>query len=198
MDIGIDLDGCGYDQVEALRRWMKQILPSQHPAQVKLSTMGRNDPTTPWHFYETWGFSWEQIKPFWAAGVDAGVIWRSGAPIEGFREVMTRLEAAGHKRHVVTDRSIGKNCETATVTWLETYKIPYDTLTFTADKTSVPVDVFIEDRDKNFLALNQAGTPCFLMDRPWNRHIDAGDLRVNNWYEFYHQIQLMRVLGGVV
>ncbi len=37
------------------------------------------------------------------------------------------------------------------------------------------IGVYVEDRPENFDEINDAGTVCFLMDRPWNRlHPDHG------------------------
>lgn len=74
----------------------------------------------------------------------------------------------------VTDRgswgSPGRALE-LTHAWLEAHGVPFDTLTIAADKTTVPCQVFIEDRPENFTALRQAGVDAYLRSWPYNEHV---------------------------
>lgn len=52
------------------------------------------------------------------------------------------------------------------------------------------VDHHLDDLAEQFLELRAAGIDCWLIDQPWNRHIDAGPYRVSSTTEF-----LSKVLG---
>jgi hypothetical protein len=61
--------------------------------------------------------------------------------------------------------------------WLGYWGIPVTSLTFSRDKTVVPVDAFIEDRPENFQDLLDAGVDSYLVDRPWNQDFDFDPAR---------------------
>src|SRR5207245_703903 len=46
--------------------------------------------------------------------------------------------------------------------------IPHHTVTFTSDKTTVPLDYMIDDKIENYEALAAHGVHVVLLDRPWN------------------------------
>jgi uncharacterized HAD superfamily protein len=53
--------------------------------------------------------------------------------------------------------------------------------TETAKKTEI--DLFVDDRYKNFVDLNKAGICCFLMDAPYNRRYEVGFKRIHHLKE---------------
>lgn len=163
--VGIDLDGVCYDFAGALRYY----LVSEHG----FSAEAMPEPTC-WEFYSNdWNITSGEFVSFCDAGVNAGVIFTHGDPIEDAANQLRRLRAAGHTIHIITDRSFGANdgeaSREATKAWLRLHGIPYDTLDFTADKTSVPTDVMIDDKVENVDALILADCDALLLDRPWNR-----------------------------
>ena len=172
LDIGVDLDGVVYDFVQALRHYIHQV--TGRP----LASMG---PATSWHFYaDNWGLSLDQFLEFFHAGVAAGSIFATGVPFPGVVTGLRALLDAGHRVHVVTDRaSMGPagKAEQSTRAWLADAGVPYTTLTLTGDKTSVPTDVFIEDRPEFFTALSEAGVLTYLRSHTYNAHVQCSPCR---------------------
>ena len=174
--VGIDLDGVCYDFADSLRTFLEGT-HRKYPNPIR------------WEFYEDWGYSLEEFLDLCHDGVDAGVIFSHGEPFPGTRDALLRLRAAGHSLHVITDRSFGKGggSEAATRVWLDTHKIPFDSLTFSPDKTIVRTDYMIEDKLSNYDALRAAGCEVYLLDRPWN-HDDGTRLRVHSLDQFANEV----------
>lgn len=131
-----------------------------------------------WNFYEDWGWDFKQFKEIVDWGVDNGYIftghWRDHA-VESVR----RVAELGHEIVILTDRSFGsvpENSHKNTIAAFARAGIEYDELVFTSDKTSVPVDVMVEDKLENYDALIAAGTPTYLINRSWN-NVPGGDAR---------------------
>lgn len=166
MRIGIDLDGVCYDFAASFRRYLHehQSFPSWWTPQA-----------TRWEFYEDWGFSLDEFLDFFHRGVDAGVIFTHGMPYANTREGFQRIKAAGHSIHIVTDRSMGKAgaSERATSAWLKAHDLPFDSLTFSADKTVVRLDAMVDDKPENYAALEAAGVNAYMLTRAWNQHVEG-------------------------
>jgi hypothetical protein len=170
LKVGIDLDGVCFDFAASLRRY---LVASKKDADL---TIQPGEPSR-WEFYLDWGLEeWEFIDVC-NDGVDAGYIF-SGGYIDMAPSAINFIRSLGHSIHIVTDRQFGQYPETshkATKNWLWEHDIEYDTLTFSADKTCVKTDMFIDDKLSNYDALVAAGVDCYLVDRPWNQ--DPGDDR---------------------
>jgi uncharacterized HAD superfamily protein len=74
--------------------------------------------------------------------------------------------------------------ENVTQRWLfEVNKFPTADVIFTSNKIDackrLNIDIFIDDRYENFLALNNAGIFCYLFDAPHNQRYDVGHRRIN-------------------
>lgn len=170
MRVGFDLDGVLYDFGNSVRRYLDSI---GRPYGFKDD---HDEPHT-WEFYEYWGMDREEFKQICNAGADAGYIFTGPARPNAAWAVQA-VKDAGHTVVIITDRQFGRVPEIShdnTVHWLRSHKIPYDELYFSADKTSAPTDIFIEDKLENYDAITNAGTTCVLIDRPWNQ--DPGDFR---------------------
>ena len=181
MKVGVDLDGVVYDFVGSLKNYLVMVgwkTPEEIP------------PATSWTFYKDWGLTTDEFLDVCADGVDQGFIFRLGPPLPGAVGGMERLQNAGHTLHIVTNRSFGSHSVSNTEAWLHDYHIPFDSLTFSDDKTLVRTDVFIDDYVKNYDELEAANVRSVLFDQPWNRDADKA-LRVHNWGEF---TQLVKVL----
>lgn len=162
MRIGIDLDGVCYDFSGSLAHYLNtagQLTPDQCT------------PPQRWEFYEDWGLDLRAFLAACHAGVDAGIVFTHGDPFPGTREALDKIKDAGHTIHIVTDRSFGKDggSVTATARWLARHSLPYDSLTFTADKTAVRLDAMVDDKPANVAALTGAGVKTWMFDRAWNR-----------------------------
>jgi hypothetical protein len=172
MRAGFDSDGC----IDTFGDGVHEALIAR--GQGHLWKSGPT-PHAIWNFYEEWpGWDFPKFKELVDWGVDHGYIfsghWRPKA-----LESIKRIASLGHEIIIITDRSWGsdpKNSERNTIEAFARAGIEYDELHFTADKTSVPVDVMVEDRIENYDALIKAGTPTWLINRGWNV-VDGGDAR---------------------
>lgn len=180
MRIGVDLDGCVYPYVAAMRAFIVDA--------YLLDPESLPDPTK-WEMWEDWGLSKETWVAYATAAEKSGC-FASQEPYEGALHALHHLELAGHSIHIVTHRPT-KEAQAQTIKWLETHEVPYDTLTFAKDKTIVATDVFIEDNIDNAEALREVGVRSFLMKRPWNdtglHHIPF----VFNWQDFVEEVEYL-------
>ena len=175
--VGLDLDGVVFDFVGNFTNYVRSI--------------GKETgDTLKWNFYHEWGMSDSDFERIYANGIREKKILYSGKPIEECASNLRRLRNSGCVFHVVTDRSVPgvvEQSHKSTRRWLKRNGIPYNTVTFTGNKTSVlPLDAFVEDNAKNAKALLDAGCKnVALMSRPWNETFeDERWTRVKNWSEF--------------
>lgn len=165
-DIGIDLDGVCYDFAQSLREYLSIV---KHDY-----TIFDGEPDH-WHFYLDWGMTQEEFINHCNSGVSLGFIFERGEPRDMAPDAIHFMKNLGHKIHIVTDRSFGNSpgdSQSATRSWLYECNIPYDSLTFSADKTCVKTDFFVEDKIENYDALDAAGVQVYLVNRPWNLQKD--------------------------
>lgn len=189
MRVGIDLDGVCFDFRASLLRYMEAVGLDK---EVDL-----NIPYRHWNFFEDWGWDVAKFVQVCNDGADAGFIF-SGGYNDNAPESIRRIKNAGNSVHIITDRKFGRTpavSEALTRKWLWEHNIPYDTLTFSADKTCIPTDVFIEDKLQNYDALWAAGTYCYLVDRPWNQDETTWRRRVKSIDEFAALIEQFQYSG---
>lgn len=165
MRVGFDLDGVGYAFETALYDYLaKSVHAEKYPA--------AGLPTRRWEFYEDWGMSLEQFLDLCHEAADAGHIFYAGGCLDNFPAAVRKVKNLGHSVHIITDRAFGSSPEVSqdlTRLWLKEHDVLYDSLTFSADKTIVPTDVFVEDKLANYDALEAVGTYTYLVNRPWNQ-----------------------------
>jgi hypothetical protein len=151
-----------------------------------------------WNWFEDWGWTFAEFKELVDWGVDHGYVfsghWRPNA-VESVR----RVAELGHEIIIITDRAFGsdpRNSQRNTIEAFARGGIEYDELHFTPDKTSVPVDVMVEDKLENYDALVAAGTPTYLINRAWN-FIEGGDARnrINDVSEYADAIAAITAQG---
>lgn len=169
--IGIDLDGVLYNFTHAFRRylvehcgWKAEDCPE----------------STRWEFYEDWGIRLPEFLYLCRQAADAHKLWNCGGVWGGddVVEALYQLQDDGHTLHVITHREFGSHKAVSafqTAQWLHRCHVPYDTLTFSGDKTIVSTDWMIEDNVDNYLSLEASGCRSVLIDRPWNQ--DLSDAR---------------------
>lgn len=186
MRIGFDLDGVVYD----FRRALSDYLLAKGLDHCTIENTADH-----WDFFEGWDFTVADFLREFTAGVDAGVIFRRGEPLPQAVWATRSLAELGHTIHIVTDRMVGTDpgaSQRATAAWLADHGFVFHSLTFSADKTVVATDVFIEDKLGNADALNAAGSRCYLINRPWNHAPDldghAPRLRVADLREFVAEV----------
>lgn len=182
--VGIDLDGVLYDFDFAFRSY----LIDTHGWRPDWCTA-----VTRWEFYEDWGISLAGFKRVCHQAADAGRLWNEGPPMDRRTAIpaLRGLKEAGHSLHVITHRGFGTHpsaSHVATAKWLGEYDIPYDTLTFSGDKTIVKTDWMIEDNADNYSALKKSGCNAVLIDRPWNQHVEDA-VRVTSVSEFAELVE---------
>lgn len=154
MRVGVDLDGVVFSYVDVLRRDFG-FTPDEAPDPFK------------WELWECWGMSAEEFHAKAEECYERHLFFR-GEPYDYAIEGLQELKSLGHSLHIITARH-HPVARRDTVAWLEEYEVDYDSLTFTSDKTCVPVDIIIEDNLDNAEACAAAGTKAFLFDRPWNQ-----------------------------
>jgi 5'(3')-deoxyribonucleotidase len=138
-----------------------------------------------WEFYEDWGLDLKGFLSACHAGVDDGIIFAAGEPFTNVREAFELIKANGHTIHIVTDRTFGKPgaSAAATIGWLARHDLPYDSITFSADKTVAQLDVMVDDKPSNYEALRAAGVDAYLLTRAWNSHVSEAQ-RVDDLLHF--------------
>jgi uncharacterized HAD superfamily protein len=188
--VGIDLDGVCYDFNRALKKYLTENLGMDGEAFT---------PSRRWEFYLDWGLSLEEFLEHCKNGVDAGVIFREGPVINDAVAQLWRLRTAGHTVHLITDRSFGILSEENTFDWLFRHGMPFDSVDFTADKTSIPVDYMIDDKPANYTALKNAGVDVLLMDAPWNQGFNARrTLALEHFVDYVIQKESEKMSNGHV
>lgn len=177
--VGIDLDGVLYNFTHAFRRYLVEnhgFRPEHCPEPMR------------WEFYEDWGIQLPQFLALCDMAADAYKLWSCGELWGGdeVRDALQQLQRDGHTLHIITHREFGSHKAVSafqTGRWLYYCQVPYDTLTFSGDKTIVPTDWMIEDNVDNYLALEASGCRSVLIDRPWNQGL-PGARRVKSVQEF--------------
>ena len=172
-DVGIDLDGCVYDFVTVLGDFA-----AGYHDQPRRNFPGAQS----WEFFkDQWGWDLDTFLDTFSAGVLAGHVLWQGTPFPTVVDTWNQLRADGHRLHVITDRSprgAVNEAQHATMSWLASHGLEFDTLTFSPDKTKLRTVasgsnlVFIEDRVENVQALTAAGVTTFCQARPWNEGHD--------------------------
>lgn len=180
LHVGMDLDGVHYNFAKSVRHFLLT-----HYADKPFGDGTYPDPEC-WDFFKAWGMNVKQFVQVCHEGADAGIIFVYGGTYCGnSKAVFDEIHADGHFIDVETDRSFGANgiSEDHTREFLASEGLHYDSLTFTSDKTSVPTDIFIEDKVENYLALDAVGTEVWLVNRPWNLHLE-GARRIDSITEY--------------
>jgi 5'(3')-deoxyribonucleotidase len=172
MKLGIDLDGCLYDFVQDYHDYLVEIeeVPEEDLA-----------PATHWDFYQDYGYTVEDFMRHLTHGADTGRIFNRSGPTEGSVETLNELRSEGHTIHVITDRGrFGVSPMVDTAQWLHDFKIPFDSLTYSKDKTLMRLDLMVEDAPMNLTALMDAGIQAVRFRQPWN--VDASaDWFISEW-----------------
>jgi 5' nucleotidase, deoxy (Pyrimidine), cytosolic type C protein (NT5C) len=188
MRVGIDLDGCVYDFVEACRQYV--AVATGRP----LAELERYPRT--YRFPTEWGIAWEDFNDLWKAGVENGYIWRVGVPLPGSCAAIHAIRERGHTVHLVTHRNnmpaAERLAQANTEAWLYERGIPYDTITYAEDKTVAKVDMFLDDKPSNVDALRAAGVEAWLLHRnlaPHDWQDQAGHpYLIRTWDDFIEKV----------
>lgn len=183
--VGVDLDGVLHPFIESIARYLSELGFAADPH----TWVG-------WSGCEAWGITYDEFCAWCDRAADERVLYAQ-PPYPGAVEAMQQLFEAGVELHLVTARSFGSSPAASvysTCQWLADWGIPFTSLTFAADKTVVPTDVFVEDNVDNFDALEAAGTTAILISNRYNAAAD-GRRRVDSFAEAAEQI-LTSLLEG--
>lgn len=165
--VGWDSDGVLYRFTKAYHLWMNTSQGMSLDLEVEAQT---------WDWFEDFGQTTEQFLEAMHNSVDAGQLFWEGELYEAtIPQNIADLTAAGHENHLVTHRFSGKiKCsKQATEHFYASKGIKFDSITYSKDKTVVPVDVFLEDNLANYDALEVAGITSYLINRPYNLQNDT-------------------------
>jgi hypothetical protein len=177
MRVGVDLDGVVYPFVDALRNVLvsRGIRTAEQCPEPNIYDFGVAE----------WGLPDDEWPSCFTSEKWAPIVFSVGSPYRMAISGLSLMRQDYHEIHFVTHRP--KPAEEVTKVWLANQGISYDSLTFSADKTVVPVDIFIEDTTKQALSLDEAGIPVVIIDRPWNQDCHVGT-RVNNLVDAFIHI----------
>jgi hypothetical protein len=133
-------------------------------------------PAEVWKGWEQYGIPEDVYWDLWADFALADG-YRTKAPLPGAAEALRKLHFEGHRIHLVTARGFLARAEEIrawTPEWLEEFAIPYDTLSFTHDKSGAQIELGVnfdfafDDSPKNFQGLLDSGVNAYLVNHPHN------------------------------
>ncbi|SEE15681.1 5' nucleotidase, NT5C type [Ruania alba] len=189
--VGVDIDDVLYD-------WSGRA----HELSLAAGIAGDRPPAqiTSWTPYVEYGCSADSWHAVIHRGVQDGTLY-SADPLPGAGAALQALVDAGHQVQLITARGCGdfagltsELVRQQTRAWVDRHALAHHGLTFSADKTVVRTDVFVDDNADNVARLCAAGTRGYLMDRPWNAHVTHVD-RVRHIDEFVRAVLADRGLG---
>ena len=175
--LGIDLDGTTYDFFTVFRNHWAEL---QNINPEPLGT----EPLR-WGFFEDWGCTIWKFHSLMRENIKLdGRLYTAGLPYSDAPEVLQRL-SENHKIVIITSRcylNLEEQTEKYTTQWLEEYKIPYDDLIFSDEKTNRGIDLMLDDAPHIIKKALEMREDAILFDSPQNRHIDH--IRVTSWLDF--------------
>ena len=128
-----------------------------------------------WACYDEYGITFEEWQAVLSESTLDGSLYYAD-PYHGTRHALSMLKHAGHSVHLVTARGTepfwhNREVRAHTYLWVSGHLADLvDSLTFSADKTVVQTDVFVDDSLRNYDALEAYGTTtAYVLDQPWNR-----------------------------
>lgn len=188
-DIGVDLDGVGYNLQASLAPYAREC--GYHLASEE--AWNRIDPESGVHGgFTSWGIAnYDEFLDLCTRASDEGALYSSGVPFPGFISMMRDLTEEGHRLHIITARTKDPEGRIAHATrsWLGRWAIPHRSLSFSSNKAVRKTDLFIEDSTFNYESLLSGGmTVPYLVSRPWNLFFDA-ERRVSDLSEFVSEVR---------
>src|SRR6478735_5038922 len=143
--VGWDLDGVGYVFGSSVRNYLTSIgITVEEPT---------DEFCKHWNFFEFWKMTKQDFAKHCDAGTDLGYVFGPGDGLTrpNFFESMARVHDMGQTNVITTHRYQGTpgSAEANTLKWLEANQAQYDEIHFSADKTSVHTDMFVEDNRDN-------------------------------------------------
>ncbi len=176
--LGVDLDGVVADYENGFRAFVaarKGVDPESIP------------PANDWSLTRSgWPIADEtEFLQLHREAVSDARMFANLNPIPGASEALWALSDAGIRIRIVTHRLVVNFSHAPavmdTVTFLDTWNIPYRDICFVRDKAVVGTDLLIDDAPHNILALREArgADAAMIFDQPYNRSLTG--LRAHNW-----------------
>ena len=108
----------------------------------------------------------------------------------GAKEYLHKLKNQGFELFFLTARNSCSDIYRITVNWFLDNEIPFDKIQTHVKHKGVSclenqVELYVDDRHKNVKGVLETGTPCYVMDKPWNCDFDLP--RVKHWREIYQR-----------
>lgn len=165
LKLGWDLDGVFDDFRINMGTWLMKV-GRITPEEYELADQEI------WSLSQAWDLTDEEFDRHFAEGVDAGWIFRQAQPAPGSVDVLHRLKEKGDVHHFATARLIGSRFAHNTMDWLHEHDFPYDSITFSHDKSILTgLDLLTDDHPRNYEECTVAGMRVVLLDQPWNREL---------------------------
>lgn len=156
-------------------------------------------PLGEWEYwdYPKHNLSKAQWSWLWSSGIRKG-LFRHGHLYKGVPEALNRMAGDGHELVVITSRPPEANRDT--LAWLAFHQFPLHEVHILPNRKKSTVspkcDLYIDDNPQNTgdLLANTTGQ-VILWDRPWNRGIKDGSIRVNSWDQVFRVMENMEDLA---
>jgi uncharacterized HAD superfamily protein len=177
--IGIDLDGVAHCFVGGIHRYLRAIEHPGTPAEIVGTEVAG------FGFYKPWGIDDQEFDQIHDEATEQGFAY-SGDLLDEAASWVRMLHSLGHSIHIVTSRpraAIGFTSE-----WLDLHNFPFDSLTFSSDKTVVRTDAYVEDQVKHYQSLEASESVPFLVTRGWNRETPGNFFRVDDIGQFARMV----------
>lgn len=187
MILGLDLDGttCKYSPALAATIIEQEKLTLSDEEYALLFP----EPDT--YNFTNWKYivDFATFKRYHTTAVDLG-IYQTLELLDGADEALWKLSEAGHHIRVITSRFVkgGQHARVVsdTAQWLDKNNIPYRDIMFTARKTDIYADLYLDDSPENIISFQKANRPFVIFDALYNRDLEGP--RVTNWFEAYDTI----------
>lgn len=186
--IGLDLDGTA----TAYNRGIACSIAREHGIEIDSPEFVQHFPAEHPYNFDNWTHitDFSVFKDYHARAVENG-IYRDLEVFKGAEEALWKLSEEGHHIRVITSRFVkgGQHAKVVadTAYWLDKNNIPYKDIMFTARKTDVFADVYIDDAPSNLFSFQKADRPYIIFDAFYNRDIEGP--RVDNWDDAYYAIR---------
>jgi FMN phosphatase YigB (HAD superfamily) len=188
LDVLVDIDGVLYPFPEVFTPYASDQL-GRH---LELDT-------TRWEFYEVWGLDYAGFVELVTQGVGERRLWWEGAPYPDVPGALDRIQAGGHRIHLVTARDISgtEAALAATNHWLAAHGFVVESVNLAQDKPLVLAElgldpagcVAVDDGPHHVQAWEDAGVVAMVLDR-WGTY--RGDHRavrdLDGFAEFVERI----------
>lgn len=165
LDILLDVDGVLYPLPELFTPYAAERLGRE----LALDT-------TDWEFYHQWGLGYDDFVDLLGRGVRERRLWWCGEPYPDVVGAVHRMQALGHRIHVVTARDVaGIEAEAydATAHWLASFDLQVDTINLAQRKPTVITKLGLDPRNccgiddgPHYISdYNEAGAYGIVLDR---------------------------------